>query len=162
VGTGSGAIAIAIASAAPGATVWATDTSASSAALAQRNVLLHGLGDRVIVRQGDLLEPVPGIVDLVVANLPYVPAASWPTLPRDVRDFEPRLALDGGPDGTRLVEPLIRQAAKLGVESLLAEIDPRHAETLRQIAGRAYSDRSVEILPDLAGRARLLRIGPAR
>jgi HemK-like putative methylase len=76
VGTGSGAIAIAVAAAAPKARVWATDTSRCAVALARLNVRRHGLADRVVVRHGDLLEPVPGSVDLIVANLPYLPAAA--------------------------------------------------------------------------------------
>ena len=75
VGTGSGALAIAIASALPNAFVWATDTSPEAVALARENARRHGLEDRVAVRCGDLLEPVTGAVDLVVANLPYLPAA---------------------------------------------------------------------------------------
>ena len=74
VGTGSGAIALAIAQAAPGARVYATDTSQHAVELADANVQRHALGDRVTVRRGDLLEPVPGPIDLVVANLPYLPA----------------------------------------------------------------------------------------
>ena len=83
VGTGSGAIAIAIATAAPNAHVFATDTSRCAVALARANVRLHRLCDRVTVCRGDLLEPVPGAIDLVVANLPYLPvddAARHPEL----------------------------------------------------------------------------------
>lgn len=83
VGTGSGAIAVAIATAAPDAHVFATDTSRCAVALARANVRLHGLSDRVTVCHGDLLEPVPGPIDLVVANLPYLPigdAARYPDL----------------------------------------------------------------------------------
>jgi release factor glutamine methyltransferase len=75
VGTGSGALALALAAGAPGARVWATDTSPAAVALARENVRRHGLDGRVTVREGDLLEPVPGVIDLVVANLPYLPAA---------------------------------------------------------------------------------------
>ncbi len=74
VGTGSGAIAVAIAQAAPAVRVLATDTSPHAVELARANVQRHGIGDRVSVRHGDLLEPVPGPIDLVVANLPYLPA----------------------------------------------------------------------------------------
>jgi release factor glutamine methyltransferase len=81
VGTGSGALAIAIAAALPNAFVWATDTSPDAAALARENARRHGLDGRIAVRQGDLLEPVPGPVDLVVANLPYLPAAEAPFHP---------------------------------------------------------------------------------
>ena len=75
VGTGTGAIAVAIAEAAPNARVYATDTSPYAVELAQANVRRHGLGERVTVSHGDLLDPVPGPIDLVVANLPYLPAA---------------------------------------------------------------------------------------
>jgi release factor glutamine methyltransferase len=74
VGTGSGAVAVAIALHAPLADVWATDVSAAAVRLARRNARRHGVRDRVHVRWGDLLEPVPRGLDLVVANLPYLPA----------------------------------------------------------------------------------------
>lgn len=73
VGTGSGALALAVAIGAPRSRVWATDTSPAAVALADENVRRHGLGERVFVREGDLLDPVPEPVDVVVANLPYVP-----------------------------------------------------------------------------------------
>ena len=75
VGTGSGAIAVAVAKAAPNARVHATDTSPHAVELARANARYHGLCDRVTVHQGDLLEPGPGPIDVVVANLPYLPAA---------------------------------------------------------------------------------------
>jgi HemK-like putative methylase len=71
VGTGSGAVAVAIALRAPSARIWATDDSEAAIALARANVAKHGLQERVDVLLGDLLEPVPGELDLVVANLPY-------------------------------------------------------------------------------------------
>jgi release factor glutamine methyltransferase len=83
VGTGSGAIAIAIARACPEALVWATDTSRYAVALARANVRRHGLDGRVVVEHGDLLDPVPGQLDVIVANLPCLPlelAARWPEL----------------------------------------------------------------------------------
>jgi release factor glutamine methyltransferase len=76
VGTGGGAIAIAIALACPSAEVWASDISRSAVLLARANVHRHLLTGRVRVCQGDLLAPLPGQFDVVVANLPYVPASS--------------------------------------------------------------------------------------
>ncbi len=73
VGTGSGAIAVALALRAPAARLWATDTSSAAVRLARANVSRHGLGDRVDVLHADLLDGVPGGLDLVVANLPYLP-----------------------------------------------------------------------------------------
>lgn len=76
VGTGSGAVAIAVASARPGVEVWATDTSTCAVVLARANIRRHDLEDRVFVRHCDLLEAVPAPVDLIVANLPYLPAST--------------------------------------------------------------------------------------
>jgi release factor glutamine methyltransferase len=73
-GTGSGALAVAVAARAPRARVWATDTSPAAVKLACENIRRHGLLDRVVL-EGDLLDPVPGPIDLVVANLPYLPDA---------------------------------------------------------------------------------------
>jgi HemK-like putative methylase len=76
VGTGSGAIAVAIARDCPHVEVWATDTSRFAVLLARANVCRHGLEERVFVRHCDLLDEVPAPVDLIVANLPYVPASA--------------------------------------------------------------------------------------
>jgi release factor glutamine methyltransferase len=73
IGSGSGAIAVAIALRAPSVQVWATDRSEAAVELTRANVARYGLGQRVRVVQGDLLESVPGMLDLVVANLPYLP-----------------------------------------------------------------------------------------
>lgn len=97
VGTGSGAIAIALAAAEPGAEVWATDTSRCAVAIARANVRRHGLRGRVHVCHGDLLEPVPDGIDLVVANLPYLPAADADHYP-DLAD-EPAAAVFASGDG---------------------------------------------------------------
>jgi release factor glutamine methyltransferase len=97
VGTGSGAIAVAIAAAAPNACVVATDTSRCAVALARANIYRHGLSDRITVCQGDLLEPVEGPIDLVVANLPYLPAADADRYP-DLGD-EPSGAVFADGDG---------------------------------------------------------------
>jgi release factor glutamine methyltransferase len=109
VGTGSGAIAVAIASAAPAVDVWATDTSRCAVALARANVCRHGLGDRVTVCRGDLLEPVPDPIDLVVANLPYLPLADASRYP-DLAG-EPEAAVFGPGDG---LEPYRRLLAACG------------------------------------------------
>jgi release factor glutamine methyltransferase len=73
VGTGSGAIAVALAVTRPAVEIWATDTSEDAVELALANAEQHAVADRVHVLRGDLLEPVPVPVDLVVANLPYLP-----------------------------------------------------------------------------------------
>jgi release factor glutamine methyltransferase len=89
VGTGSGAIAVALARAVPNAEIWATDISAASVLLARANAHRLGLGERLRVVRGDLLDAVSGQLDLVVANLPY--------LPRGQRERYPDLGAE--PDG---------------------------------------------------------------
>jgi methylase of polypeptide subunit release factors len=96
---------------------------------------------------------------IVVANLPYVPEELLAELPADVREYEPRLALDGGPGGTRLVLRLLEQASQLGVRAVLAEVDARNAAELETAARALFPGREVGVRPDLAGRPRLLRVG---
>jgi release factor glutamine methyltransferase len=97
VGTGTGAVAVAVALAAPNARVHATDSSPYAVELARANARRHGLGDRVTVHRGDLIDSVPGPIDLVVANLPYLPAADAGLYPDLVR--EPASAVFATGDG---------------------------------------------------------------
>lgn len=110
VGTGSGAVAIALASASPDAEVWAIDTSLCAVALAHANVTRHGLGDRVCVRHGNLLDPVPGAIDVVVANLPYLPEADTHRHP-DL-DGEPWDAVFAAGDGLGPYRRLVAASAE--------------------------------------------------
>jgi release factor glutamine methyltransferase len=118
VGTGSGALAIAIAVREPRARVWATDVDMRAIALASANVARFALVGRVFVRQGDLLEPVPVPLDVIMANLPYLPARSAARHPDLVS--EPWTAVFSGGDGLDDYRRLIRQAAtKLAPEGVL-------------------------------------------
>jgi release factor glutamine methyltransferase len=119
VGTGSGAVAIAIGAAAPRVEVWATDTSRCAVALARFNVRRHGLDPRVTVRQGDLLEPVPGSFELIVANLPYLPRAAAARHP-DL-EAEPSEAVFADGDGLEPYRRLLAAStARLTVDGALA------------------------------------------
>ena len=113
IGTGSGAIACALAAACPDARVVATDVSPAALAVAEGNVRALGLGGRVRVIAGDLLEPLaaePAALNMIVANAPYLPSGILPSLPREVFAFEPRQALDGGPDGMEVIRRLLTAA----------------------------------------------------
>jgi release factor glutamine methyltransferase len=115
VGTGSGCLAIACTHQHRGASFIAIDISAGALELAHKNAGRHGLADRIDFRQGDLLEPVRDEppFDVILSNPPYIPTDVIPTLERGVRDYEPHTALDGGPDGLRVVARLIDQAVPL-------------------------------------------------
>ena len=125
VGTGSGAIAIAIATACPSAEVWATDISGSAVALACANVRRHGLTGRVHVRRGDLLAPVSGRFDVIVANLPYLPAATAAEHPELAE--EPFAAVFASGDGRAHYRRLAEAASvRLTVDGLLlVQLDRR-------------------------------------
>jgi release factor glutamine methyltransferase len=112
VGTGCGAIAIAVAKAIPNAEVYAIDQSAEALKVATANARRHDVSGQLIFWQGDLLDSLPDAVDLILANLPYIPTAGIATLAPEVRDYEPRAALDGGPDGLDLIRELLIQAPR--------------------------------------------------
>lgn len=106
VGTGSGAIAVALALKASSAEIWASDESAGAAKLARHNVSRHGLQERVHVRTGDLLDPLPGAFDTIVANLPYLPLSVRPSAGPDLLR-EPESALFSPGDGLVVYRRLI-------------------------------------------------------
>ena len=114
---GSGNLALALAHHAPHAQVWGGDVCADAIALAKRNALHLGLGERVAFRQGDLFQPFDeprfiGQIDLLVCNPPYISSAKIDTLPSEIQAHEPRAAFDGGPLGVNLVRRVLREAAK--------------------------------------------------
>ena len=114
VGTGSGNIACAIAAERPEAHVLAIDVSSAAITLARENAASLGLADRVIMVGGDLLRGVRAeSMDLVVSNPPYLPRASVRTLPREVRDHDPRVAIDGGADGLEVITRLVDDAPRV-------------------------------------------------
>ncbi len=106
--TGNGSLAVLAAMAWPDVQVTASDVSSEALAVAQRNVLRHGLADRIKLVQGDGLAAVPGRFDLILCNPPYVNAASMAALPDEYR-AEPALALAGGEDGMDFIRQLLLQ-----------------------------------------------------
>jgi methylase of polypeptide subunit release factors len=108
VGTGSGAVAVAVALRAPSARVWATDDSEAAVALARANVARHGLGERVKVLLGNLLEPVPGHLDLIVANLPYHAEALSRGLAESPLRDQPKHAIYAPGDGLNYYRDLLK------------------------------------------------------
>ena len=148
VGTGSGAIAVALAVAKPGVEVWATDTSDAAVELARANAERHGVAGRVHVLRGNLLEPVPDAVDLVVANLPYLPQSER----RPEYDAEPDEAIYAPGDGLGPLRTLVALCAdgKLAMPGWVLvqyhrdvlEADCQHLPELRQELDEAALARS--------------------
>lgn len=151
VGTGSGCIAIAIAHFVPEVRVWASDDDPAALEVAARNVAKHELEQRVQLAAGDLLEPAPRDLDLILANLPYVARSA--ELPREVL-AEPAHALFADDGGAALVARLLTQSpdhlATGGV--VLAELD----EAVSRRLGSLEQFARHELRRDLAGRVRVL------
>lgn len=160
VGCGSGCIAIAIAKARPEAKLFAIDASPAALAVARENAAAHGVEDRILFLQGDLLEPILGrgeTLDLVVSNPPYVVDAEIEELAPEVREHEPRMALAGGVDGLAAITRLLAAAgAALGDDgSLVMEIGKGQDH---EVAERVKSAglELLRIAPDLAGIPRVV------
>ncbi|MBN1484782.1 MAG: peptide chain release factor N(5)-glutamine methyltransferase [Chloroflexia bacterium] len=159
VGTGSGCIAVALARHLPQARVYATDISAAALALALENCRRHGVEERVALLLGDLCEPLPEVVDLLLCNPPYT---VWGSLPGGIRDYEPRLALDGGPDGLAFYRRLLQQLpGRLSPGgSALLELGDNQAESVLDLFRAGLPGVPLQTWPDVAGLPRVLEIGP--
>jgi release factor glutamine methyltransferase len=158
VGTGCGAIALALAMHLPSAQIIATDISPAALALAQGNAERLGLASPVRFLCGDLLAALEQPVDIVVANLPYVRSAEWESLPVEIRCHEPREALDGGPDGLRVIERLLRQAPSYLCPgaALLLEIGYDQGPPVVALASEVFPEAEVVVKKDLASLDRLV------
>jgi release factor glutamine methyltransferase len=163
-GTGSGCLAVAIAHHALAAQVDALDLSAAALEVARQNASRHQLSNRIRFYEGDGFRALPpdSRYDLIAANPPYIPSREIEELAPEVRDHDPRVALDGGPDGLDLVRRLAVEGAEFlkPAGQLLCEFGDGQAEAVSRI----YEERHwrVEaIAPDLSGRARILVARPA-
>jgi len=112
IGTGSGAIAIAIGMNIPTANIFAIDQSKEALIWAKKNIDKHNLQNQITLLHGDLLEPIDVPIDIIVANLPYIPADELESLPKEIRGHEPNLAVDGGADGLELYRRFSKQLTK--------------------------------------------------
>ncbi|BBA71501.1 peptide chain release factor N(5)-glutamine methyltransferase [Geobacter sulfurreducens] len=138
IGVGSGCIAVALAKQLPHAQVWGVEQSPDAIALAQRNVERHGA--RVTLFEGSLFEPFGDQrFDLIVSNPPYIPTADLEALQPEVREYEPRAALDGGSDGLdfyRLIVPAAPEYLNPG-GWLMVELGIGQAEAVLGMFSRA-------------------------
>ena len=153
VGTGSGIIAITLALHLPRAQVWAVDRSRDALQLARENARRHAVEDRIHFSQGDLLQPLDekeGSFAAVVSNPPYLRTSELDDLPREIRQHEPIMALDGGADGFAIIRRLISQSPRfLARDGFLAlEIGAGQGPEIDQLLKETTVFDQVETIPD--------------
>ena len=156
--TGSGAIAISIALEMPSAEVFASDISSDALDVALINA--RTLRAKVEFTQGNLLDPLQGKFDVIVSNPPYIQSDVIQSLEQEVAR-EPRIALDGGVDGLRIIVPLLEEIPKMLKSSRSAayiEIDPPIADNVLKTAQTKFPYAGVSVLTDLAGLVRCISI----
>lgn len=156
--TGSGCVAITLAKERPTTRVWGSDVSPDALAVARANALR--LGAQVGLCQANLyegLERLRGTLDLITANPPYIPAGELGALPVDVRDFEPRSALDGGTDGLGIVRGVVAGAVEMlspgGV--LAVEVGAGQAAAVAELLADAQLV-AIETARDYGGHERIV------
>jgi release factor glutamine methyltransferase len=167
VGTGCGAIAVAVAVTLRAGgylrdvRLVASDISRDALALALENVVAHGVADRIDLAVGDLtaVDPAPGRVELVVANLPYIPTEVVSRLPV-AGSFEPAIALDGGPDGLAVIRRLLPALATslLPRGRALLEIGEEQVDAAMEAVATALPGARAAVHADLTGRPRALQV----
>ncbi len=166
IGTGSGAIALTVAHHAPSTKVWGVDVSGEALQWAARNMRKFGLSERVVLLTGDLAEPLSEPLDVLCANLPYVPTDDYEGLPDEIRASEPQIAVEGGPTGIELIARLADQlAAHLALDCAAAifELGAGQAGFVEDLvtsalisAGRGPLD--VRVHRDLRGIRRIVEV----
>ena len=160
-GTGSGAVAIALARELPEAEIAAVDLSMSALQLARENAKYNKVEKQIYFVQSDMFSGILGIPEkfsLVVTNPPYVSHAEFQQLAREIRDYEPHDALDGGPDGLVAVRRVIMEAPAVLARTggLLLEMGAGQAGSVSALVQESQAYKSFRILKDYSGTDRIL------
>lgn len=161
VGTGSGAIALAIAANSERARIFALDVSRKALAVAALNVQKYDSRKQITLLRGDLLDPLPEKVEIIVANLPYIGAAEYQGLDDTVKLYEPRLALESGADGLDAIARLLRHAAEHLTDNgmIYLEIGHNQGPAVRALAANVLPHaRDIAVHEDYQGHDRMVVI----
>jgi release factor glutamine methyltransferase len=156
IGTGSGCLAVALAKSLPLAEVYAIDTSNEALKLAKKNAEQYKVDNRCHFVKGNLLEPLKEPVDLIACNPPYIPSGEISKLQPEVRDWEPRQALDGGKDGFDYIRKLLKESPKYLKPGgrLVMEFGFGQAAEIEKLAAANFE--KIEIIKDYAGIPRVV------
>ena len=160
-GTGSGVIAVSLAKEIGNVEIWATDLSPEALKVAEANAARHGVGEKIHFLKGDLFEPVRGArerFDIVVSNPPYVRRGEMENLPSEIRDWEPKLALDGGRDGLDFYRRISQEARPFLANGglVLLEIGENMGSEVSRLFAQDGGYTEISVRRDYSGRDRVL------
>jgi len=164
IGTGSGNIIITLALKFKACGLkfkaYATDISSKALEVAQMNAKIHQVDNKITFLKGDLVSPLPEKIDYLLANLPYVAKNEMSHLPKEVKDFEPKIAFDGGRDGLFLYHQLLKKVDDYlnPSASLFLEIADQQKEKITRLIKKYLPLAQIKIIKDYAGHNRLIII----
>ena len=160
-GTGSGAIALAVASEFHHAFIWASDISQGAIEQATLNAKRHGLAERIHFLVGDLFEPMKTLnlsFDFILTNPPYVSSEDFDLLPLEIRNYEPRIALDGHQGGMFYIKKILGQASNFLKPGgwLMMEMDPRQISSAKELLKEMNQYEETQSIQDYSRKERIL------
>lgn len=162
VGTGSGAVAIALAKELRNCFIVAEDICWRAVLVARENARVHGVLGRIRLLVGDLFGPLKEVTsrfDLIICNPPYIPSSQIEGLPREIAEFEPRIALDGGPDGLQFFRRIVAESGSF-LEAggwLMLELGEGQGEAVADMIRDTGVFTSPQIIEDYSGANRVIR-----
>ena len=153
IGTGSGCIAVSLATQLGIDRFFATDISREALQIAKSNAVFHGVGEKIEFLHGDLLDPVPNLINLLIGNLPYITDEEFARLPTEIQSYEPSQALRGGADGTKLIKQLLEQAPNYLTDpgAIILEISPQQLNSITTSSQKFFPASQARVVKDLAG-----------
>ncbi len=163
IGTGCGVIAISLAKDIKDKFVYATDISEDALELARKNAKIHNVERYITFLKGHLFEPLrskTGFFDVVVCNPPYIPTPDFSQLPPEIRYFEPRIALNGGEDGLKLIRPIISQVSEFLSNDgwLMLEIGQGQSRIVYKLIEDTNKFKSPFVIQDYSGIERVVKV----
>lgn len=161
IGTGSGCIAISLAKNLPKHKIIAIDLSPKAIEIAKKNAKFHKVDKRILFLENDLLTGIKVMPDIIATNLPYIPTFKLMYLDPLVREFEPKMALDGGSDGLELYRRLFIQVSEISHSQpkfIICEIDEDQGQNIKYEAQKYFPNAKIEIKKDLAKKDRFITV----
>ncbi len=159
--TGCGVVAICIAKEVPFAKLWASDICPNAISVAKINAQRHGIANRIQFLEGDLFDPLKDQdihFHIIVSNPPYVAQEDYDKLPPEIKNYEPRLSLDGGPGGMAVIERILREAPEFLTPTgvVMIEMDPSQIHRAVDVAGSLSGFEAVDVVRDYSGSERVI------